>query len=134
MEKALAGVKVLDLTQFEAGTSCTEMLAWLGADVIKVESPKMGEQGRWLLTEKQGVDSYYFILLNANKRAITLNLKSEKGRAMFIDLVKKVDMLTENFSLGTLESLGLGYDKLRNYYGAWEEWGNRDDLPLATRK
>src|SRR5580698_5049918 len=113
MEKALSGVKVLDMTQFEAGTSCTEMLAWLGADVIKVESPKMGEQGRWLLTEKQGVDSYYFILLNANQRGITLNLKSEKGRAMFIDLVKQVDMLTENFSLGTLESLGLGYDRLR---------------------
>ena len=113
MEKALSGVKVLDMTQFEAGTSCTEMLAWLGADVIKVESPKMGEQGRWLLTEKQGVDSYYFILLNANKRGITLNLKSEKGRAMFIDLVKQVDMLTENFSLGTLEGLGLGYDHLR---------------------
>ena len=111
MEKALSGVKVLDMTQFEAGTSCTEMLAWLGADVIKVESPKMGEQGRWLLTEKQGVDSYYFILLNANKRGITLNLKSEKGRAMFIDLVKQVDMLTENFSLGTLEGLGLGYDQ-----------------------
>ena len=102
MEKALSGVKVLDMTQFEAGTSCTEMLAWLGADVIKVESPKMGEQGRWLLTEKQGVDSYYFILLNANKRAITLNLKSDKGRAIFIDLIKQVDMLTENFSLGTL--------------------------------
>ena len=113
MEKALSGVKVLDMTQFEAGTSCTEMLAWLGADVIKVESPKMGEQGRWLLTEKQGVDSYYFILLNANKRGITLNLKSEKGRTMFIDLVKQVDMLTENFSLGTLEGLGLGYDRLR---------------------
>jgi len=113
MEKALTGVKVLDLTQFEAGTSCTEMLAWLGADVIKVESPKMGEQGRWLLTEKHGVDSYYFILLNANKRGITLNLKSDKGRAMFIDLVKQVDMLAENFSLGTLEGLGLGYDLLR---------------------
>src|ERR1039458_1932840 len=108
MEKALSGVKILDLTQFEAGTSCTEMLAWLGADVIKVESPKMGEQGRWLLTEKHGVDSYYFILLNANKRGITLNLKSDKGRAMFIDLVKQVDMLAENFSLGTLEGLGLG--------------------------
>jgi formyl-CoA transferase len=114
MEKALAGVKVLDLTQFEAGPSCTEMLAWLGADVIKVESPKMGEQGRWLLTEKQGVDSYYFMLLNANKRGITLNLKSEKGREIFQDLVRKVDILSENYSLGTLEGLGLGYEALRD--------------------
>ncbi len=113
MEKALAGVKVLDLTQFEAGTSCTEMLAWLGADVIKVESPKMGEQGRWLLTEKPGVDSYYFMLLNANKRAVTLNLKSEKGREIFLELIRKVDILAENYSLGTLESLELGYDRLR---------------------
>ncbi|MGH7932336.1 MAG: CaiB/BaiF CoA transferase family protein [Candidatus Binataceae bacterium] len=113
MEKALAGVKVLDLTQFEAGTSCTEMLAWLGADVIKVEEPRMGEQGRWLLTEQPGVDSHYFMLLNANKRSITLNLKSERGKELFIDLVKKVDILSENYSLGTLEKLGLGYDGLR---------------------
>jgi formyl-CoA transferase len=113
MEKALAGVKILDLTQFEAGTSCTEMLAWLGADVIKVESPKMGEQGRWMLTEQQGVDSHYFMLLNANKRSITLNLKSERGKEIFIDLIKQVDILSENYSLGTLEGLGLGYDRLR---------------------
>src|SRR5208282_5618532 len=113
MEKALTGVKVLDLTQFEAGTSCTEMLAWLGADVIKVESPNKGEQGRWLLTEKPGVDSYYFMLLNANKRGITLNLKSEQGHKIFLDLVKKVDILAENYSLGTLEGLNLGFDQLR---------------------
>jgi len=113
MEKALAGVTVLDLTQYEAGTSCTEMLAWLGADVIKVEEPKMGEQGRWRNTDKPGIDSYYFMLLNANKRSITLNLKSDRGKEIFIDLVKKVDVLSENYSLGTLESLGLGYDRLR---------------------
>src|ERR1700693_5272987 len=106
MEKALSGVKVLDMTQFEAGTSCTEMLAWLGADVIKVESPKMGEQGRWILTEKPGADSFYFMLLNANKRSVTLNLKSDKGKKIFLDMVKKVDIVSENFSLGTLESLG----------------------------
>ena len=113
MEKALAGVTVLDLTQYEAGTSCTEMLAWLGANVIKVEEPKMGEQGRWRNTDKPGIDSYYFMLLNANKRSITLNLKSDRGKEIFIDLVKKVDVLSENYSLGTLESLGLGYDRLR---------------------
>ncbi len=113
MEKALEGVKVLDLTQFEAGTSCTELLAWMGADVIKVESPGKGEQGRWSVSERPGVDSFYFILLNANKRSITLNLKSERGKAMFLDLVKQVDILTENYSLGILESFGLGYDYLR---------------------
>jgi formyl-CoA transferase len=113
MEKALAGVKVLDLTQFEAGPSCTEMLGWLGADVIKVESPQNGDPGRWLLTEKQGVDSYYFLLLNANKRSITLNLKSDRGREILRDLVTKVDILTENYSLGTLEALGIGYEVLR---------------------
>jgi formyl-CoA transferase len=113
MEKALAGVKVLDLTQFEAGPSCTETLAWLGADVIKLEPPKTGEQGRWMLSDKPGLDSHYFLLLNANKRSITLNLKSERGKEIFLELVKKVDILSENFSLGTLESLGLGYDRLR---------------------
>lgn len=113
MEKALAGIKILDLTQFEAGTSCTEMLAWLGADVIKLESPSGGDQGRHLINEGPGIDAHYFILLNANKRGITLNLKHERGREMFIELVKQVDVLAENFSLGTLESFGLGYDRLR---------------------
>ena len=113
MDKALAGIKILDLTQFEAGTSCTELLAWLGADVIKLETPGRGEQGRWLVSEKPGVDSYYFMLLNANKRSITLNLKKDRGREMFLELIRKVDILAENFSLGTLESFDLGYDSLR---------------------
>lgn len=113
MSKALANVKVLDLTQFEAGTSCTEMLAWLGADVVKVESLTGGDQGRRAFAEKPGQDSVYFLLLNANKRGITLNLKSAEGQALFKRLVPKFDVVVENYSLGTMESLGLGYDVLR---------------------
>ncbi len=113
MEKALSGVKVLDLTQFEAGTSCTQMLAWLGADVIKLENPRYGDQGRAVFAERDDCDSYYFLLLNSNKRSFTLNLKHPRGREIFLDLAGKVDILAENFSLGTLESLELGYEFLR---------------------
>jgi formyl-CoA transferase len=114
MEKALSGLTILDLTQYEAGTSCTETLAWLGARVIKLEPPRTGEPGRATFSEEPGaLDSYYFIVLNANKQSITLNLKHERGREIFLRLIGRVDVLAENFSLGTLESLGLGYDRLR---------------------
>src|SRR5690349_22719303 len=101
----LAGIKVLDLTQFEAGTSCTEALAWMGAEVVKVENPKGGEAGR------QGVpDPYYFMAYNANKKSITVNLKSERGLALVKDMAKQADVFTENFAPGAVERLGLGYD------------------------
>jgi formyl-CoA transferase len=110
---ALAGVKVIDLTQFEAGTSCTETLAWLGADVVKVEEPTQGDQGRRASTDRPGVDSYYFMLLNANKRSVTCNLKDERGRALLRRLIEQGDVFVENFGPGVIEKLGFGYETVR---------------------
>jgi crotonobetainyl-CoA:carnitine CoA-transferase CaiB-like acyl-CoA transferase len=100
----LAGIRVLDLTQFEAGTTCTEALAWMGADVAKVEPPR-GEAGRTGFG-----DAYYFMMYNANKRSLTVNLKSEQGLALVKEMAKKADVFAENFAPGAVERLGLGYD------------------------
>jgi formyl-CoA transferase len=109
---ALAGVRVLDLTQFEAGTSATETLAWLGADVIKVENPAGGEQGRYASRDRPDADSYYFLLLNANKRSITCNLKSERGQALLRAMIPQADVFIENFAPGVIDRLGFGYDEV----------------------
>ena len=111
-QDCLAGVRVLDLTQFEAGPSCTEALAWLGAEVVKVENPKGGDPGRQL-GGKPGVDDPYFLLFNANKKSITVNLKDPKGLALVKDLAKKADVFCENFAPGAIERLGLGADVIR---------------------
>ncbi len=111
--QALDHVKILDLTQFEAGPSCTEILAFLGAEVVKVESPKGGDQGRYLITDKAGLDSPYFLLLNANKKSIALNLKNEKGKAIFRQLLPKFDVMIENYGPGAIEELGLGYNTVK---------------------
>jgi formyl-CoA transferase len=110
---ALDGVTVLDLTQFEAGTVCTETLAWLGANVIKVERPVTGEQGRAAAADWPEADSYHFILLNANKKSITANIKHPEGQALVRHLLERADVFVENFRPGTIERLGFGYEAVR---------------------
>jgi hypothetical protein len=111
----LAGVRVLDLTQFEAGPSCTEALAWLGAEVVKVENPRGGEAGRLSLRGSSGQeqDFWYFLLFNANKKSITVDLKSARGLKLVTDLAERADVMVENFAPGAIERLGLGYDAVR---------------------
>jgi formyl-CoA transferase len=113
MRKLLDGMLIIDLTQFEAGTSCTQMLAWLGARAIKVEQPEWGDPGRWIGASDKSVDSTYFMIHNSNKQSITLNLKSEQGLELFKELVKKADVVAENLAPGTFERLGFTYDTLK---------------------
>jgi len=105
----LNGVRVLDLSQFEAGPSCTEALAWLGAEVVKVENPKSGDPGRTVLSDPER-DSFYFLIFNANKKSVTIDLKSAAGKKLVLDLARKADVFVENFAPGAIERLGLGYD------------------------
>ena len=111
--QALCGLRILDLTQFEAGTSCTELLAFLGAEVTKIEPPRYGEPGRSSFGVRPGKDSVYFLVLNANKRSVTLNLRSPEGLAILKRLVPHFDVLVENFASGVMERLGLDYETLR---------------------
>jgi len=111
--KCLAGIRVVDFTQFEAGTSCTEVLAWLGAEVVKIENPKTGDPGRRLRPGQPDDDPYYFHMFNANKKSLAINLKAPRGLAIVKDLLKKADVTAENMAPGTIERLGLGYDEVK---------------------
>lgn len=113
MSKALEGVRVLDMTHVQSGPTCTQILAWFGADVIKVEFPGRGDITRSQLRDIPDVDSLYFTMLNSNKRSITLNTKSEKGKDIFWKLVKHCDVLVENFAPGALDRMGFTWDKIQ---------------------
>ncbi|HZO80534.1 MAG TPA: formyl-CoA transferase [Candidatus Binataceae bacterium] len=112
MEKALTGVRVLDMTHVQSGPSCTQILAWLGADVIKVEMPGRGDITRTQLRDLPGVDSLYFTMLNCNKRSITLNIKAERGKRILGELIRRADVLVENFGPGVLEREGFGWERV----------------------
>ncbi len=112
-DDCLQGVRVIDLTQFEAGPSCTEAMAWLGAEVVKVENPSAGDPGRSINPPRKDADAHYFLQYNANKKSITVNLKSPRGLDLLKDLVRKADVFIENFAPGAVERLGLGADVVR---------------------
>ena len=106
----LQGVKVVDFTQFEAGTTSTEVLAWFGAEVVKIENPGRGDPGRRLRPGKPDDDPWYFHQFNVNKKSLAINLKSPKGLEIVKEMLKKADVTVENMAPGTIERLGLDYD------------------------
>ena len=111
--KALEGIKILDFTHVQSGPTCTQLLAWFGADVIKVERPGVGDATRKQLVDVPGADSLYFTMLNHNKRSITLNTKNETGKEVLTRLVKECDVLVENFAPGALDRMGFGWDTIQ---------------------
>lgn len=113
MGKALEGIRVVDFTHNQAGPSCTQMLAWFGADVVKVENPRGGDSTRTNPSESPDLDSPFFLLLNGNKRSLTLNLRSERGQEICKEIIRQSDVVVENYSLGVMERFGLGWDTLR---------------------
>ncbi|MCY3994975.1 MAG: formyl-CoA transferase, partial [Rhodobacter sp.] len=112
--KALEGVKVLDFTHVQSGPTCTQLLAWLGADVIKVERPGVGDATRNQLVDVPGADSLYFTMLNHNKRSIELNSKSDVGKEVLTRLIKKCDVMVENFAPGALDRMGFAWDVIND--------------------
>lgn len=111
--KALEGIKVLDFTHVQSGPTCTQLLAWFGANVIKVERPVVGDVTRQQLVDMPGVDSLYFTMLNHNKRSIEVNSKSDEGKKVLTKLIKTCDVLVENFAPGALDRMGFGWERVQ---------------------
>jgi formyl-CoA transferase len=113
MSKALDGVRILDFTHVQSGPTCTQLLAWLGADVIKVERPGVGDITRGQLRDIPGVDSLYFTMLNHNKRSITIDSKHAKGKELLEELIRTCDVLVENFAPGALDRMGFTWERVQ---------------------
>jgi formyl-CoA transferase len=114
MSQALDGIRVIDFTHDQAGPSCTQMLAWLGADVIKIERPPHGDRARRLWNmDNPDLDSFFFLLLNSNKRSTVVNLRTEEGKEIARRLIQNADIVAENLGPGVMERLGLGYEAVK---------------------
>lgn len=113
MTKALDGIRVLDFTHVQSGPSCTQLLAWFGADVIKVERPGVGDATRNQLVDVPDADSLYFAMLNHNKRSITVDTKTPAGQRVLERLIANCDVMVENFAPGALERMGFGWDRIQ---------------------
>lgn len=113
MGQALEGVRILDFTHVQSGPTCTQLLAWFGADVIKVERPGVGDITRTQLRDIPDVDSLYFTMLNSNKRSITLNTKNDEGKEVLTELIRKCDVLVENFAPGALDRMGFSWERIQ---------------------
>ena len=111
--KALEGVRILDMTHVQSGPTCTQLLAWFGADVIKVERPGVGDATRGQLRDVPDADSLYFTMLNHNKRSLTLNTKDEKGKQVFTRLIETCDVMVENFAPGALDRMGFSWERIQ---------------------
>jgi formyl-CoA transferase len=111
--KALEGVHILDMTHVQSGPTCTQLLAWFGADVIKIERPGVGDITRGQLRDIPDVDSLYFTMLNHNKRSVTLNPKTEQGSKIFTKLIEACDVMVENFAPGAIDRMGFPWEKIQ---------------------
>ncbi len=111
--KALEGIRILDMTHVQSGPSCTQLLAWFGADVIKIERPGIGDATRSQLRDIPDVESLYFTMLNHNKRSVTLDTKHERGKAIFARLIEMCDVLAENFAPGALDRMGFSWERIQ---------------------
>ena len=112
MTRALEGVRILDFTHVQSGPTCTQLLGFMGADVIKVERPGEGDSTRGQLRDIPGVDSLYFTMLNHNKRSITINTKNADGKKVLDDLIRHCDVLVENFAPGAMERMGFSWEHI----------------------